>query len=125
MPVFIPVSHANNSSVISEGSPEFEEETDGEISKNKSTLGCNIEKSMHRNRKSSRENELWMDQYLCFRFIPSGTIMNPKYGKVKTSTSISTHSRSVSKRTHSVAQKQKKYGNISWVNATKNHELLN
>lgn len=112
-----------NSSVISEGSPEFEEEKDMEISKNKSTLGYIMEKSMYRNKE---KNELLKDRFLCFRFFFSGSITYSQHGKVKTSTTaICTHPRRVSKRTHSVARKHKIYGNTSGLNATKNHELLN
>lgn len=115
-----------NFSVISEGSPEFEEETDMEMSKNKSTLGYIMENPCIGTESLQEKNELLKNQILCFRFILSGSIMNPKYNKVKTSiTAICTHSRRVSKRTQSVAQKHKKYVNTSGLNATKNHELLN
>ena len=54
------------------------------------------------------KNELLKDQILCFRFLLSGSIMNPKYNKVKTSTTaICTHSRRVYKRAHSVTHKHR------------------
>lgn len=98
-----------NCSVFSDESPEHNGKMAVGISENRSNLDYIIEKSMHRNRKDERENELLKDQYLCFRFILSGSIMYSQYGKVKTSTtSICTQSRRVSRKAHSVAQKHKK-----------------